>query len=272
MIWMLTNAIATAQTSKALAWLSAPDPSVHYKWALNRCRRGSCHWFLLSEAFYKWSTQQTSVLWLKITEDGDETTLSSAIIEELGKTSSTRDVLYFYFGFQDLGGSSFESMVASLVSQLYRERKDSQEPLDSLHLTVEGEQKPSIDNLCAIFSRMIQLVGEIWIVLDAINECRTKKESQTQKLISWLTPFLNLRQPKIHLLITSDSLPSTNDVIHKWACAKDIVDVKDDSVSKDIREHVHARVRRQANLKEWWSRKDIQDEIENALMERANEK
>jgi hypothetical protein len=106
-------------------WLSAQDPSINYNKALEqRKNKDSGHWFLQSKAFEKWKTCPNSFLWLHGIPGCGKTILSSTIIEHLGRTiPHTQPLLYFYFDFSDSRKQSLESMICSLTSNLYYQRK-----------------------------------------------------------------------------------------------------------------------------------------------------
>src|SRR2546423_9103116 len=112
-------------------WLSPPDPSTNYNRALQQRQKGTGLWFLQSDAFAKWKTQRNS-LWLYGIPGCGKTILSSTIIEDLKRTFPRQSLLYFYFDFNDTGKQTLESMVRSLISQLYCEYEDTWKQLDPL--------------------------------------------------------------------------------------------------------------------------------------------
>ena len=125
-------------------WLSPPDPSTNHNKALQQRHEGSGLWFLQSHAFAKWRRQRNSFLWLNGIPGCGKTILSSAVIKELNNTLPSEPLLYFYFTFNDTGKQSLESMVRSLICQLYYKRRDTWSELDSLFSSCQSYTKFSL--------------------------------------------------------------------------------------------------------------------------------
>lgn len=196
--------------------------------------------------------------------------LSSTIIEDLEKRDASQKPLYFYFDFTDTYKQSLDKMVRSLTSQLYR-RESVQRHLHSLYSSCEdGKRQPSVDSLCKTFQDMIQQVGEVWIVLDALDECQIRKEYPVGGLLPWIEHLLGSQQTNVHLLVTSRPEQDIKSAIGNWAREQDIVPIQSGLVAEDIRAYVHTRVRKHQGLSRWQSRPEEQGEIEAALTEKAN--
>jgi hypothetical protein len=249
-------------------WLQPPDPSTNWNKALQQRHKGSGLWFLQNEVFVKWKTRRNSFLWLYGIPGCGKTILSSAIIEDLERNASqSQTILYFYFDFNDTSKRSFESMIRSLISQLYHKRKDTQKQLDSLFCSCEnGSRQPTTELLYTSFLDMILQVGEVWIVLDALDECRTR----TEGLLSWIKDVVSSKVTNASLLVTSRQEQDIELAISEWAHDKDLIPIQSGLVTDDIRAYVRTRVREDASLKRWRSKPDIQEEIETKLMEKAD--
>ena len=122
-------------------WLLPPDPSINHNKALNQRYEGSGLWFLESSTFAKWKTRQSSFLWLYGIPGYGKTILSSAIIKNLDSILSSQPLLYFYFDFNDIGKQKLESMVRSLISQLYYKYLGASQELDSLFSSCEDGRR-----------------------------------------------------------------------------------------------------------------------------------
>ena len=129
-------------------WLLPPDPSINYNKALGQRYEGSGLWFLASGAFTKWKTQRSSFLWLHGIPGCGKTILSSAIIKNLDSILSSQPLLYFYFDFNDTSKQILDSMVRSLISQLYYKCEDTWKQLDSLFSSyIDGRRQLSCELL-----------------------------------------------------------------------------------------------------------------------------
>lgn len=252
-------------------WLSAPDPSINYNKALQQRNKDSGLWFLQTEAFAKWKTRPNSFLWLYGIPGCGKTILSSTIVEDLDRaTSHTQPLLYFYFDFSDSGKQSLDSMVRSLTSQLYHKRKDTRKLLDSLFSSYgDGCRQPTADSLCTCLLYMIQQVDEVWIVLDALDECHSRKGTRTDGLLLWMEDLLHSKLRNVHLLATSRQEEDIGSSLSKWARTKDMMHIQSDLVTDDIRAYVRTRVKEDDGLRRWRLQPDIQEEIETRLMEKA---
>lgn len=201
-----------------LQWLSAPDPSTNYNKALQQRHKDSGLWLPQSQAFAEWKARPGSFLWLQGIPGCGKTILSSSIIEHL-KSDCSQPLLYFYFDFSDADKQVLESVVRSLISQLYCERTDAQKHLDLLFASCnEGRSQPKCEFLCYTLSHMIEQVEEVWIVPNALDECNTRKGSATVGLLAWIRDLVSSEQRNIHLLVISrpeqDILSGLEDLAH----------------------------------------------------------
>jgi Cdc6-like AAA superfamily ATPase len=256
---------------KIKRWLSSSDPSTNYNKALQQRQKGSGRWFLQIEAFAKWKKRQNSFLWLSGIPGSGKTILSSTIIEDLEKTLQCQSLLYFYFDFSDTDKQTLESMVRSLMSQLYSKCGGVSKELDDLFSSCgDGHQKPSCELFCKAFLHMMEQVKEVWIILDALDECCTRKGPPTEGLLSWMREVLNSEQRSVHLLVTSRPEQDIKSVVSEFAFKDDMVNIQSDFITNDIREYVQTRVKQHEGFKRWRSQPEVQDEIETVLMEKVD--
>ena len=252
-------------------WLLPPDPSTNYSKALQQRHEGSGLWFLQSDAFAKWKTRRNSFLWLCGMPGCGKTILSSAIVKNLDSTLSSQPLLYFYFDFNNAGKQTLENMVRSFISQLYHKCGDTSRELNSLFSSCEdGSRQPTRESLSKALLDMIVHAKEVWIVLDALDECCTRKGPPTEGLLSWMKDLLNSDQTNVHLLATSRREQDIEFGVRKLAHDNDVVDIQRDLITDDIRAYVRTRVREDEALKRWRTRPDVQEEIETRLMEKAD--
>lgn len=260
------------QQDKINNWLSPPDPSINYNKALLQRHEGSGQWFLQSAAYSAWRKERNSFLWLHGIPGCGKTILSSAIIDDLAKSAPvSRGLLYFFFDFTDTSKQSLEGMVRSLSSQLYRKGGIVQGCLNSLYTACDnGHQHPTAEKLDEAFKAMAQQAGEVWIVLDALDECRTRKGLPAVGLLSWLKTLLDLQRMNVHLLVTSRLEQDIESAITDWDCSQDAIPIRSVSTMGDICAYVHTRVRQHPGLERWRQLPKVQDEIEATLIEKAN--
>jgi hypothetical protein len=267
----IKEVVFTQKHGEIYRWLSPSDPSTNFNKALQQRQEGTGLWLLQSSPFTKWHSQQNSFLWLYGIPGCGKTILSSTIIEHLVDTYPNQLLLYFYFDFTDASKQTLDNVIRSLISQLYHKRKDNQKLLDPLFSSCDdGRRQPSCESLCKVFLQMVNQTEEIYIVLDALDECRTRKGLLSEGLLAWIQSLLDLQQRNIHLFVTSRPEHDIELVLRKLAQSdEDIVPIQSDLIKDDIRSYVHTRVKTGDGLKRWRSRTDVLDEIQRVLMEKA---
>lgn len=244
---------------------------MNYKKALEQRQEGSGLWFLQNDMFAKWKTRQNSFLWLYGIPGCGKTILSSTIIEDLGRAPFRQPLLYFYFDFNDTAKQTLESMVRSLIDQLCYRCDDAWKQLDSLFSSCQdGRRQPTCELLCMVLLHMIEQIKEVWIILDALDECRERKGPPTEGLLSWIKDFLSSEQRNVHLLTTSRPEQDIMSRLNKFIYDGDTIPIQSDLITNDIRAYVRKRVREDEGFKRWQDRSDVQDEMETRLMEKAD--
>jgi Cdc6-like AAA superfamily ATPase len=260
-----------SQRNELEEWLAAPDPSTNYHKALKQRHASTGTWLLESEVFIRWKESSHSFLWLHGIPGCGKTILSSTVIEYLITSFLAQPLLYFYFDFTDAGKQTLDNVLRSLISQLYHKRKETQKLLDSLFSSCDnGRRQPTCESLCKVFLQMIEEVKEVYIVLDALDECRTRKGPLSEGLLAWIWSLSNLKQRNVHLLVTSRPEHDIMSVLRQLAQSdEDIMPIQSDLIEDDIRSYVYTRVRTSDGLKRWKSRPDVLNEIQSVLMEKA---
>lgn len=117
---------------------------------------------------------------------------------------------------------------------------------------------------------MIEQVKEVWLVVDALDECRTRRGPWTEGLLSWIREVLNSEQRNVHLLITSRPEQDIKSKIMEFARIGDVVHIQSSLITNDIRAYIRTRVRDDNGLKRWRSQPEVQNEIETRLVEKAD--
>lgn len=188
-----------------MRWLGAPDISDNLNKAVKTRHPGSGQRLIQGESYQKWKSQPRSFLWLYGIPGCGKTILASTVIEDLQKIqnqSPSQTLLYFYFDFTDSRKQSFENTLRSLIWQMYHQNNNAKKHLDSLYSSVYrgGKEQPSFDSLQRTLTDMISSPEEVWIVLDALDECTSRGE-----LLAWLRNVTqdSLIQVKMHVLVTS---------------------------------------------------------------------
>jgi len=250
-------------------WLSAPDLSTNYIKALKQRHDGTGNWLLDGKDLSDWMESQHSFLWLYGIPGCGKTILSTSVIERLQQLSQSSDshsiVIYFYFDFNDTAKQTVDSMVRSLIAQSSYQSKDNGHLNRLFERCGNGKTQPNTDALLATLQGMLQACGQVRVMLDALDECTTRKE-----LLQWLEGLVAPRAGSIQLIATSRREQEIELGITKWANPTEIVSIQEGLVNDDISAYVKARIEDpNGDLKRWRSRPDVQSEIERRLMEKS---
>ena len=116
---------------------------------------------------------------------------------------------------------------------------------------------------------MFAKVGEVWIVLDALDECSTRRGHATEGLLSWIKDLVNSLS-NVHILMTSRQEHDIEEGLRAILDEDELVSIQSDLINEDINAYILNRVKKSEALKRWRKHEDIQEEIETALMKKAN--
>ncbi|KAI0889747.1 uncharacterized protein GGS22DRAFT_194104 [Annulohypoxylon maeteangense] len=229
-------------TQRLVTWLSAPDPSTNLNRALDHHHPGTGSWLLDSAEYLSWITRENSILWLNGIPGCGKTVLSSTIIEDLENAKGyASKLLYFYFDFNDSAKQTFQHMLCSLIIQLYRKENSVRHHLDSLYNRQnKHDRRLSIESLRTTFKKMVCESGELFIVLDALDECGTP-DYPKGGLLGW-SSSIGALEKNIHLLVTSRIEHGIKSVIKKWPFPKDTVTLRCSFIHDDISRYIEARL------------------------------
>lgn len=252
--------------------LSPPDPSTNFHKALHQRQEGTGQWLLRTPSFLQWQVQQGSFLWLHGIPGCGKTILSSTIVQHLEVSSSPVKLLYFYFDFNNASKRTLEKMVVSLVSQLYIKCRAAQGILDALYSSYsDGHRRLSSESLCNVFLEMVEQAKEVWLVIDALDECTTRSGPWNVGLLKWISSLLTEKQRNIHLLVTSRPEQDITAELSSIASSKkSVIPLQSDLIKDDIDSYIRVKVRNGEGLRRWRSSHKTQQEIETALVQKAD--
>ena len=261
---------SSERRDEIMRWLSPPDPSTNYGKALAQRHSGTGRWLLESPTYSRWTEEPASFLWLHGIPGCGKTVLSTTVIEDRKDDTRGKVVLYFYFDFSDVQKQTLDHAIRALMSQLYDTgQADVRRHVDMCFSShSDGRRQPSLDTLCKIFQQMAQSAGELWVVLDALDECKVEQRHR-RELLDWIRDF-RAESRNAHLLVTSRPEHDIQSAAAKWASTDSIVPLQSELVHNDISSYIRWEVRHGERLSRWRRREDVQKEIEGALTDKAN--
>jgi hypothetical protein len=250
---------------KICSWLSTPDPSTNYHKAHKQRQAETGLWLLESAKFAEWKESAASRLWLYGIPGCGKTILSSTVIEHLLRHcyDDTRMVTaYFYFDFNDTQKQNAELMLCSLLCQLLQRSVMIPKGVDALFSSCEnGKRRPSLHALLEVTRQATQEFTQVYIVLDALDECARRSE-----LMDMLETVAGWRLDNLHLLMTSRKERDIETSLESYVGEENAVCLQKDVVDQDIQRYVQQRLRDDKSLTKWNTNAVISQEIEAALM------
>jgi hypothetical protein len=157
-----------------------------------------------------------------------------------------------------------ESLIRSLITQLSAQSAETPEALQTLYSCYQdGQQQLYYDNLVETLQSMLRGFPEIYIILDALDECADREQllGLIQKVNEW-------KMGKIHILVTSWKEKDIEEAL--MPLITDQICIEGTQVNSDIQLYIHERLQNDPKLKlKKWSEK-VREEIEKTLMSGAH--
>lgn len=201
---------------------------------------------------------------------GTTNATSSTIIEHIKircKEEPNAILAFFYFDFSNPTKQKIENCFASLIAQLCRQSPNVPEQLHHLYAKYEEEKTaPSIFDLRRIFDLLIsqQATRDIFLVLDALDECPNRGENERGKLLQAIEEIHTSSSSNIHLLVTSRVLNDIQNVLLPFIGNSRIsVEVSDSK--EDIGTFVSSQLLHDPLLNIW--PEGVKAEIEKVLLD-----
>lgn len=120
-------------------------------------------------------------------------------------------------------------------------------------------------DLKSALSVMIKSLQEVFIILDALDEC--PKNAGRDEVLELIAEVHAWSFSNLHLLITSRQEPDIEDALTPLLTAPKIA-MQGPQVDSDIRLHIECQLERDSKLKKWSA--DVKAEIMECLVAGAN--
>ena len=108
-------------------------------------------------------------------------------------------------------------------------------------------------------------LGDIYIILDALDECEDRHEllPNLEQIVSW-------EDVNLHVLVTSRREIDIDEALTPFSSSRNRINIHNTLVNADIRTYVHDRLQVDRKLKRWQKDLNTQREIEDTLMRKAD--
>ncbi|KAL8918370.1 MAG: hypothetical protein Q9208_007389 [Pyrenodesmia sp. 3 TL-2023] len=262
------ESFVTTHRKDILTWLDAPNPTPRYTNALQGRHTGTGSWYILGEAFDRWIKEPKSTSWLWGIPGCGKTVLSATIIERLIDLCSNEPdyaLAYFYFAFDDQALQSVENMIRSLAAQLCSQCTSIPHCVESLYSKCsKGQWQPTQDSLGSMLSQLFGCFKQVFIVLDALDEC-----TERHNLILALEDMAGWQKLELHLLTTSRKELELEECMNGLTKEADRIGIQGMPVADDISSYVLGRLRTDRRLKRW-HKPELEEEIAMTLTSKAH--
>ncbi|KAF7365653.1 Ankyrin repeat-containing domain protein [Mycena venus] len=243
----------TALEAKLEKWLDAPDPKEKQSRFCGLENRSPCTWLFDDTRFILWRNNSGELLWIEGASGTGKTIVSSMIIEQLFKDQASHNnidstaVAYFYFDFTDLGRQSVENALRRLVLQLSHQSPVPYATLVQHYNSCKGQTVPTYLELLIILEKLLRTLGRTYLVLDALDECKTEDQDRVVDLIHKISGWSDIQ---LHVLVTSQP----RDVFEKtFLSLKKLsrIRIQADTASDDIRLYISNELVSKSELQIW---------------------
>ncbi|OCL06693.1 hypothetical protein AOQ84DRAFT_410359, partial [Glonium stellatum] len=204
-------------------WLHPPEFTQALERAQEIREEGTSEWLFKTPAFQNWSAPRCadesvpdnenaqSLLWVYGNPGSGKTVIAAATVEEL-RDSQNKQVFYFFFRW---GASEFDTSMnayRALLAQVLQTNRHDQNMLDKFAFVKNelsaGQLHATKRELVGLLQCSLESVGECYIILDAIDECKDNYDLVTDILQTGSnsnTKFLLFGRPNVKPLLKSVS-------------------------------------------------------------------
>ncbi|KAL8393768.1 hypothetical protein RB595_003496 [Gaeumannomyces hyphopodioides] len=246
-------------------WLCAPDPSTNLNDARKKAQEGTGAWLSQSAAFRDWEAHPDSrFLMLGLSGCGKTILASNIITWLLSREQDSHVTLFFFFDFRDGKKETVDQLLRSLVFQLYTKVGSCRAALDTaFNSSKPGSTSASADDISKILRQMFKACGsKIFIVLDALDECTTRKD-----LIDWLEGVSAESTASISIAATGRPEAEFENRFLSWK-KQDVAVSSAAPIRRDIQSFVEERLQDRA-FQRWKSRPDVLQQIKSDVLDKA---
>lgn len=195
-------------SDKIKRWLCPPDPSTNANRARTLRHEGTGTWLFKNSVFQSWHSGSRRQLWLHGLAGCGKTVLSANVLDHLVKENDGL-ILSFFFDFSDITKQTLDGMLRSLAFQLYLGGADSIVHLDTLiQAHQNGNDQPTTRGLWAIVFKMLVAQRKVCVILDALDESKTRGD-----VLEWIKDIVS-RPELIHVQLLFTSRPESEFIRH----------------------------------------------------------
>jgi hypothetical protein len=153
------------------------------------------------------------------------------------------------------------SLIRSLIRQFSATRGGVPTVLTKLYRSChDGGSQPSVESLQTTLLRILETFDDVYIVLDALDECAERKD-----VLKWVKQTTLWRKSKLHFLATSRL--EEDIAMHLRLLDPNHIVIKQDLVSRDIERYIDSILDGENSFRQWGD--EIKANIKNTVLKSA---
>ncbi len=220
-----------------LDWLSPTDYGPQQADYLRIRQPGTGQWLLDSKEYRNWVNESSKTLFCPGIPGAGKTILTSIVIDDLEKrfrTETTTAVAYVFYNYKSQDEQTPEALLSSLLKQLAQNHPSLPHRLRELcNQHKRKRTRLSLDELSQVLELVAAQSSKVFIVADALNECRTADSCRTK----FLSAIFSLQDKTgVNIFATSRPIPDITDQF-RGAVSMQILATKD-----DIQKYLHGHL------------------------------
>ncbi|KAI9851904.1 MAG: hypothetical protein M1824_002443, partial [Vezdaea acicularis] len=168
-----------------LEWISPLDFRPTHNAALSRRQSGTGNWFLESAQFIQWLQGEVKALWCLGLPGAGKTIIAATVIDHLQReyTSTNTGIAYIYLNYKEQTEQTSVNLIGSLLQQLALQNSSVLDNLASIYkLHSLNKTRPTLHELSEVFQSIITSFTNVFIVIDALDECCEENRSRDELL------------------------------------------------------------------------------------------
>jgi Cdc6-like AAA superfamily ATPase len=192
-----------------LDWVTPVNYGPQQSDNIGRRQLGTGQWLLDSVQFHTWLDTCSQTLFCPGIPGAGKTILTSIVVDNLETLSvdnRTVGIAYVYCNFRRQDEQTAKELLESLVKQLLQGLSDFPENVKSFHEKHrKNKSRPSLEEISSTLLSITKLYSRVFILIDALDECRTSDGSRTRLLEE---VFGLQAQSGINIFATSRLIPN----------------------------------------------------------------
>ena len=196
---------------RLLDWISSTNYPTQQSDIIERRQKGTGQWFLDALELAQWLKETKATLFCPGIPGAGKTMMAAIAIDYLLKLArnNLHGIAYVYCNYKNQKQQDASSILAAILKQLVQGRPSIMKPIEQLHQQHAGRgTKPSLDEIFSVLRDVIAHYPVVYIVIDALDECRDSDGTRRQ-ILSKIRD-LQARED-VRLMATSRFIPEIED-------------------------------------------------------------